>query len=110
MYLYASLASLGDDVYGEPATQALEAHVAQITGKEAGLFLPSGTMSNQIALRTHLKQPPFSVLCDHRAHINKCELFLYSTNYLNEPFFQVRSWRGSVPFWGRFNHCHSFKR
>ena len=71
MYRCASLASIGDDVYHEPSTLALEAHVARVTGKEAGLFVPSGTMSNQLALRTHLKQPPYSVLCDHRAHIIK---------------------------------------
>lgn len=73
MYQYAIQASLGDDVYHEPSTIALEAHMARLTGKEAALFMPSGTMSNQIALRTHLKQPPYSVLCDHRAHINKYE-------------------------------------
>ncbi|KAJ8084274.1 hypothetical protein PM082_003042 [Marasmius tenuissimus] len=73
MYAYATLASLGDDVYHEPTTNALEAHVAKITGKEAGLFMPSGTASNQIALRAHLNQPPYSVLCDHRAHIYKYE-------------------------------------
>ncbi|KAF8895042.1 pyridoxal phosphate-dependent transferase [Gymnopilus junonius] len=73
MYAYGSLATLGDDVYFEPSTAALEAHVAQITGKEAGLFISSGTASNQIALRTHLKQPPYSILCDHRAHIHKYE-------------------------------------
>ena len=91
MLAYASFATLGDDVYFEPSTahvhiiiisfflllifpllfRALEAHIAKLTGKEAGLFLPSGTASNQIALRTHLKQPPYSVLCDHRSHINK---------------------------------------
>jgi threonine aldolase len=60
MQSYAALASLGDDVYGEPCTQSLEKHIAKITGKEAALFLPSGTMSNQIALRTHLIQPPHS--------------------------------------------------
>jgi len=73
MLAYASLATLGDDVYFEPSTAALEAHIATLTGKEAGIFLPSGTASNQIALRTHLKQPPYSVLCDNRAHINKYE-------------------------------------
>lgn len=71
MYLYAARASMGDAVYHEPSTLALEAHVAKVTGKEAALFMPSGTMSNQIALRTHLKQPPYSVLCDHRAHIHR---------------------------------------
>ena len=72
MYSYAMKASLGDDVYYEPSTAALEAHIARLTGKEAGLFMPSGTMSNQIGLRTHLKQPPYSVLCDNRAHIYRC--------------------------------------
>ncbi|TFK90204.1 hypothetical protein K466DRAFT_597121 [Polyporus arcularius HHB13444] len=73
MYSYASKASVGDDVYHEPCTLALEAHMAKITGKEAALFIPSGTMSNQIALRTHLKQPPYAVLCDHRSHIVRYE-------------------------------------
>ncbi|EJF66504.1 pyridoxal phosphate-dependent transferase [Dichomitus squalens] len=73
MYLYAARASLGDDVYHEPSTLALEAHMAKVTGKEAALFMPSGTMSNQIALRTHLQQPPYAVLCDHRSHIVRYE-------------------------------------
>ena len=77
MYLYAARASVGDDVYHEPCTKALEAHMAKITGKEAALFVPSGTMSNQIALRTHLKQPPYAVLCDHRAHIVRYVVGLY---------------------------------
>ncbi|KAF8624891.1 hypothetical protein AX15_005759 [Amanita polypyramis BW_CC] len=73
MYEYAKLATLGDDVYFDATTAALEAHVAKITGKEAAVFVPSGTAGNQIALRTHLKQPPYSVLCDQRAHIFKYE-------------------------------------
>jgi threonine aldolase len=73
MYEYAVQSSLGDAVYFDATTAALEAHVSKITGKQAGLWMPSGTMSNQIALRSHLKQPPYSVLCDHRAHINKYE-------------------------------------
>jgi len=73
MYAYAIQASLGDDVYFEPSTSALETHVAKLMGKEAGLFVPSGTASNQIAIRCHLHQPPYSVLCDHRAHIHKYE-------------------------------------
>lgn len=60
MQAYAALASLGDDVYHEPATAALEQHIAKITGKEAALFVPTGTMSNQIALRCHLVHPPHS--------------------------------------------------
>ncbi|PFH50753.1 hypothetical protein AMATHDRAFT_60597 [Amanita thiersii Skay4041] len=73
MFNYATQASLGDDVYFEPSTAALEAHIAQLTGKEAALFMPSGTASNQIALRTHLTQPPYSLICDQRAHIHKYE-------------------------------------
>lgn len=71
MYAYAFQATLGDDVYFEPTTDSLEAHIAGLTGKEAAIFMPSGTMSNQVALRTHLVQPPYSVLCDYRSHINK---------------------------------------
>jgi len=73
MYAYAFQATLGDDVYFEPATDFLEAHIAGLTGKEAAIFMPSGTMSNQVALRTHLVQPPYSVLCDYRSHTNKYE-------------------------------------
>ncbi|KAJ3531206.1 hypothetical protein NMY22_g8255 [Coprinellus aureogranulatus] len=73
MYEYAVRATLGDDVYFDPSTAHLEAHMAKITGKEAALFVASGTASNQIALRTHLQQPPYSVLVDHRSHINKYE-------------------------------------
>lgn len=63
-------ASLGDSVYGEDAnTTALEDKVAALAGKEAGLYCVSGTLLNQIALRTNLHQPPHAVLCDHRAHV-----------------------------------------
>lgn len=63
-------ATLHDDVMREDTTtSSLEAHVADLTGKQAGLFALSGTMGNQLALRSLLVQPPYSVLCDHRAHI-----------------------------------------
>ncbi|KAM7207090.1 Pyridoxal phosphate-dependent transferase [Rhypophila sp. PSN 637] len=66
--------SLLDDVFHEdPTTMDLEAHCANLTGKEAGLLVLSGTMGNQIALRSLLSQPPFGVLCDHRSHIIKYE-------------------------------------
>jgi dTDP-4-amino-4,6-dideoxygalactose transaminase len=70
MYEYAIRASIGDDVFHEPCTSAFEKHIAQITGKEAALFVSSGTLSNQLAIRTHLLQPPFSILTDVRSHIN----------------------------------------
>lgn len=66
--------TLDDDVYAEDQTTIdLEKHVAALAGKEAGLFVLSGTMGNQLALRSLLTQPPHSVLCDHRAHIVKYE-------------------------------------
>lgn len=66
----AMTATIGDAVYGEDQdTVLLEKTVAKMAGMEAGLFCVSGTLSNQIALRTLLMQPPYSILCDYRAHI-----------------------------------------
>ncbi len=62
-------AAVGDDVYGEdPTVRRLEETVADMFGREAAIFVASGTMANQIALR--LVCPPASeVLCDADAHI-----------------------------------------
>ncbi|KAK8089082.1 threonine aldolase [Apiospora hydei] len=69
-----SVTTLDDDVYNEDKTTIdLEAHVAALAGKEAALFVLSGTMGNQLALRSLLIQPPHSVLCDHRSHIIRHE-------------------------------------
>lgn len=63
-------ATFTDDIYDrDPTTVRLEAKIASLTGHEAALFVSSGTMGNQICLRTHLTQPPHSVLCDEKAHI-----------------------------------------
>ena len=60
-------AHVGDDVFGEdPTVNALEAFTAQIFGMEAGLFCPSGTMTNQIAIKCHT-QPGDEVICDRPA-------------------------------------------
>jgi threonine aldolase len=62
-------AEVGDDVYEEdPTINRLERTVATRCGKEAGLFVCSGTMSNQLGLRA-LLQPMQSVICDTHAHI-----------------------------------------
>jgi threonine aldolase len=66
-------ASLGDDIYdpdGDSSVGALQDKLAAMTGMEAGLWAISGTMGNQICLRTHLTQPPHSVLLDYRAHVH----------------------------------------
>lgn len=66
--------TLLDDVFMEdPTTNSLESHLATLTSHEAALFVLSGTMGNQLALRSHLTQPPHSVLCDYRAHILQWE-------------------------------------
>ncbi|KAK3329057.1 pyridoxal phosphate-dependent transferase [Apodospora peruviana] len=66
--------SLLDDVFAEdPTTIDLESHCAALAGKEAGLFVLSGTMGNQLALRSLLTQPPHGVVCDYRSHIVKYE-------------------------------------
>ena len=62
--------TLKDDVFREDSTtNDLEVHIAKMAGKEDGLFVLSGTMGNQLALRSLLTQPPHSVVCDHRSHI-----------------------------------------
>ena len=61
-------AEVGDDVFVEdPTVNALEARVAALLGKEAGLFVPSGTMANQIAIRL-LTQPGDEVILEASAH------------------------------------------
>ena len=62
-------AQVGDDLYGEdPTVQALQEQVAALLGKEAALFVPSGTMANQLALRLHTR-PGDDVLASEGAHI-----------------------------------------
>jgi threonine aldolase len=62
-------APVGDDVLGDdPTVQALETQVAQILGKEAAVFMPSGTMTNQVALRTHT-EPGDEVILEAQSHI-----------------------------------------
>lgn len=62
--------TLLDDVFNEdPVTNSLQKYVAERTGHEGALLVMSGTMGNQVAIRTHLVQPPYAVLCDHRSHI-----------------------------------------
>src|SRR5579875_1082449 len=64
----------GDDVYGEdPTVNALEAEVAEVRGHEAGLFVPSGTLGNQLGLRL-LVRPGEEIVCDPTAHIARAEL------------------------------------
>ncbi len=62
-------AEVGDDVYGEdPTVKALEARTAELLGKEAAVFVPTGTMSNQIAVRVHTQHGDLA-LVEGSAHI-----------------------------------------
>src|SRR5262245_25577474 len=66
-------AEVGDDVFGEdPTVRRLEERVADLLGKEAALFVPSGTMSNQIGVRVHT-QPGDELLCEASCHIYQYE-------------------------------------
>jgi threonine aldolase len=67
-------ADVGDDVYGEdPTVNALEERVAALLGHEAALFVPSGTMGNQIGMRL-VAEPGQEVLCDADAHVVTYEM------------------------------------
>lgn len=62
-------APVGDDVLGDdPTVSALEAYVAELLGKEAAVYMPSGTMTNQVALRSHT-QPGDEIILEAEAHI-----------------------------------------
>ncbi len=67
-------AEVGDDVYGEdPTVLRLEALTAELAGKEAGLFVPSGTMGNQVALAAHTTRG-VEVIAPEGAHVYEYEL------------------------------------
>ncbi|MBX3334575.1 MAG: low specificity L-threonine aldolase [Nitrospira sp.] len=69
MYEAMARAPLGDDVLGDdPTVSKLEESVADLLGHEAGLFVPSGTMGNQVALAVHCR-PGDSALFDEEAHM-----------------------------------------
>lgn len=66
-------AKVGDDVFGEdPTVIELEEKSAKLFGKEAGLFCPSGTMTNQIAIKVHTN-PGDELICDSNSHIYNYE-------------------------------------
>ena len=70
----AAEAAVGDDVYGEdPTVNELEAHAADIAGKEAALYVPTGTMGNQIAIYEHTERGQ-ELIADRESHVVKYEL------------------------------------
>jgi threonine aldolase len=71
-------AEVGDDVFREdPTVNALEAKCAELFGREAALYCPSGTMTNQIAQKVHTR-PLDEVICDEMSHIFQYEVGGYA--------------------------------
>jgi len=71
-------AEVGDDVYGEdPTVNRLERRAAEIFGREAAMFVPSGTMGNQIAIRLHTQHGQ-EVICEAGSHIVEWEMAMLS--------------------------------
>ncbi len=71
-------AEVGDDVYGEdPTINRLEQRAAEIFEREASIFVPSGTMGNQIAIKVHTR-PGQEVICEERGHIYNYEMAMMS--------------------------------
>ncbi len=67
-------AEVGDDVYSEdPTINRLERDAAEVFGKEASIFVPTGTMGNQIAIRLHTQHGQ-EVICEARSHILDWEM------------------------------------
>jgi threonine aldolase len=74
MRVAMAAAEVGDDVYGEdPTVNRLEARAAEIFGREAAVYVPTGTMGNQIAIRLHTR-PGQEIVCESRSHILDWEM------------------------------------
>lgn len=72
-------AAVGDDVYGEdPTVNELQSALAQMTGHEAGLFMPSGSMTNQVGIAVHTRRGE-EVICAEGSHIYEWELGMMAT-------------------------------
>jgi threonine aldolase len=71
-------AEVGDDVYGEdPTVNRLEQRAAEVFGQEASIFVPTGTMGNQIAIRLHTQHGQ-EVICEAKSHILDWEMAMVS--------------------------------
>ena len=72
-------AEVGDDVYGEdPTVNRLEREAAEVFGREAAIFVPTGTMGNQIAIRLHTQHGQ-EVICEARSHVLDWEMAMMAS-------------------------------
>jgi len=93
-------AEVGDDVYREdPTVNRLERRAAEITGKEAALFVPTGTMANTIAIKLNTEHGQ-EVICDARAHLFDYELSMVA--WFSGCLIRPVSANGQVPRWEHF--------
>lgn len=87
-------AAVGDDVWGEdPTARALEERCADLFGKEAALFVPSGSMGNEIAIHVHTT-PGTEVICGDDAHVIDAELGAPAT--LSQVVLRALPWNRGV--------------
>lgn len=78
MWSAMACAEVGDDVYGEdPTVNRLERRAAEVFGREAAIFVPTGTMGNQIAIRLHTQHGQ-EVICEARSHVLDWEMAMVS--------------------------------
>jgi threonine aldolase len=103
-------AEVGDDVYREdPTVNRLQERAAEVFRREAGLFLPSGTMGNQAAIKVHTR-PGQEVICEQRAHIYNFEMAMLAafSGCLARPIFAedgILTWDRIAPeIRGRSDH------
>jgi threonine aldolase len=92
-------AEVGDDVYGEdPTVNRLESRAAEIFGKEAALFVPTGTMGNTIGIKVHTNHGE-EVICDARAHILDWEFSM--TAWFSGCLVRTIETEDGILTWGR---------
>jgi threonine aldolase len=103
-------AEVGDDVYREdPTVNRLQERAAEIFQREAALFVPSGTMGNQAAIKVHTR-PGQEVICEQRAHIYNYEMAMMGafSGCVARPIFAedgILTWEGIAPeVRGRSDH------
>jgi threonine aldolase len=87
-------ADVGDDVFGEdPTVNRLQERAAELFGREAALFVPSGTMGNQIAIKVHT-QPGDEVILEEASHIFNSEMAMMAafSGVIPRPIPSERGW------------------
>jgi len=92
-------AEVGDDVYAEdPTINRLENRAAEIFGREAAIFVPSGTMGNQIAIKIHTR-PGQEIICEERAHIKDYEMAMLA--HFSGCLPRTVAGENGIPSWGQ---------